>query len=386
MKLLEKKEGQFISQVVILSMIFGFGAGIVGQIVADVYIDPWQQDYYFTNQNLNTNSLVIPELGRVNKFLGIEQDFEVNKSVSKVSPGLAGVYLKKSATNNILNQIYLPKDLEANGFILTSDGWLVSYGEIFDNVKTDQLIVVYDNKELAIEDLITDTTTGVVFIKISANNLPVVVLGDSNDIVLGQLTLTLNSLKEVNITNIKNNNYHQANLASDLIITSEEYRQSFLLNESLDNTYLGSPLVNLGGEVVGVISRVDVENGITTVVPINQFRSIILDVLRSKIVKRPFLGVDYIDLAWTTGLNRDLTQGLDKGALVYQNPKASTPAREGEILEDDIIVSVDGQPVDKDSSLTTLIQQYQPGDEVSLEILRDGKTFDRTVTLVILQD
>lgn len=386
MKFFKKQKDQFISQVVIISMIFGFAAGVVGQIVADVYIDPWRQDYIISDLNANTNISIVPELRRVKKFLGIEQDFEVNNSIQKVAPALVGIYQKKSSSQNVLKQIYLPADLKANGFILTSDGWLVSYGKVLNDFRAEQLVVVYEGKIFDIKEMITDSTTGVVFLKISANNLPVVVLGDSNEATLGQLAIVLNKLGEAVVVNIKDTNYQAVAAAGDYVISSEEYGKLFLLTKGLDNTYLGSPLINLAGEITGIIKEIDLQKGFVTAVPINQFRSIILDVLRSSIIKRPFLGVSYLDLAWTVGLDPELTQGLDRGALVYQNPKTLTPASDADLQTNDIILSVDGQSVNKDTSLTDLIQQYQPGDEINLEILREGKTLNQTVTLTILPD
>jgi len=387
MKLFKKQKEQFISQVVILSMLFGFAAGVVGQIVADVYIDPWRDSYAvdILNTNADTSS-VIPELRRVTRFLGIQQDFEVNKSIEKITPGLVGIYSKKSSSSNGLSQIYLPQDLKTNGFILTSDGWLVSFGEIFKNYKRDQLVVVYAGKTFTIDNLVIDATTNVVFLKISASNLPVVVLGDSDEVTLGQLAITLNNLGEAIVVNIKNTDYANITSGDNFVTSSEEYSKSILLSGVLDDTYLGSPLINLGGEVIGIIKEISQDEKSVTAVPINQFRPIILDVLRDSIVKRPFLGVSYIDLAWAFGLDENLTQGLNRGALVYQNPKSGTPAAEAGLQENDIISSVDGQQIDKSSSLTELIQQYQPGDEIDLEIVRAGKTIIKTVTLVILPD
>lgn len=387
MKFFKKQQGQFISQVVVLAMIFGFAAGVVGQIVADVYIDPWRQDYISSSLNPNTNiATIIPELRRVKKFLGIEQDFEVNKSIDKVSPTLAGIYVKRPPSRNPLSQIYLPADLQTNGFILTSDGWLVSYGEVFDNFRADQLVVIYEGKIFGLEDIVTDSTTGVVFIKIAANNLPVIVLGDSDELVLGQLIIVLNDLGEAVVANVKNTAYQPATVGVDFVVSSEEYNKSILLTDSLNETYLGSPVLNLGGEVVGVIKAVNQTSEIVTAVPINQFRSIVLDVLRSSLVKRSFLGVSYLDLAWVVGLDSSLTQGLKRGALVYQNPKRNSPAADASIQANDIIVSIDGQLIDKNNSLTDLIQQYQPGDKVILEFLRAGQTINRNVTLVILSE
>ncbi len=386
MKFFRKQKDQFISQVVILSMVFGFAAGVVGQIVADVYINPWRQDYL--DQSLNTKGnlpSIIPELRRVKKFLGIQQDFEVNNSITKAAPALAGIYLKKSG-HDLLNQIYLPQDLQANGFVLTSDGWLISQGKVFDKFKTDQLVVVHNNIVFSVDNIIKDSTTGIVFLKVSASNLSVVVLGDSDEMTLGQLAIALNNLNEAEVVNIKSPGYQAINSASDFITSSEGYKQLFLLSGGLDEFYIGSPLLNLAGEVVGVVNNIDPEKGIVTAVPINQFRSIILDVLRNNIIKRSFLGIDYLDLAWVTNLDQKLAQGLNQGALVYGNPTRNTPAADAGLQANDIILSIDGQLVDKNMSLTELVQQYQPGDEISLEILRDGKTITKTTTLAVLPD
>lgn len=387
MKLFNKSKNQFISQVVILSIIFGFGAGVVGQIVTEVYFDPYGQDLLYDNLNTNINSSnIVPELRRVKKFLGIEQDFEVNNSIEKTKQALVGVYLKKPESQSILKQAYLPQALKANGFILTSDGWLVSHGDIFKDHNIDELVVLHQGKVFEIEQAVVDSTTGVVFIKIAAGNLPVVVLGDSDELILGQLSIGLNSLNNATVTTIKNTNDFILEAEKDLVMYSEKYGNAILLNTALSNQYLGSPLVNLGGEVVGIISGNGQQSGQARVIPINQFRSIILDVLRNNLIKRPYLGVSYIDLAWVNGIDIGLTQGLNRGALVYQNPDKLTPAAEFGLLKNDIILSIDGQLIDKDSSLTSLVQQYQPGDEINLEILREGKNITGTVNLAVLQE
>ncbi|MFA6215608.1 MAG: PDZ domain-containing protein [Patescibacteria group bacterium] len=382
MNLFKKQKNQFISQVVVLSMIFGFAAGVVGQIFSDVYINPWQQDYSAGSVNINQDAAaVVPELQRVKKFLGIQQDFEVNKTIEKISSALVGIYLKKPGSTNQLSQIYLVKELQANGFILTSDGWLVSYAKNLAGLKPQQLAVVYNAKTFAAEKIVSDATTGVSFIKIAATNLPVATLGDSDELVLGQLVLAVNNSTEATVGNVKNNNYRLLAAANNFLISSEQYQKLISLSGDFGNGYLGSPVLNLGGEVIGVVKEVDSEKGITAAIPINQFRSIVLDVLKNNPIKRPFLGINYLDLAWTFGLDPAVTQNLNQGALVYQNPKAGSPAAMAGILANDIITSVDGQQLDKASSLTDLIMQYRPGEQTELEILRAGKVLTKTVTL-----
>lgn len=374
MKFFKKESSSIISQVVILSIIFGFGAGVVGQIVSDVYIDPYGQDFLLENSSPGTD--VILELRPVKRFLGIEQDFEVNESIQKVSTAIAGLYREKTATSNILNQIYLPSDLVASSFILTTDGWLVTY---LDGLDSSDLVVIHNGQVFNIIEEIKDSTTGVSFLKISASNLPVAVLGDSEEAVLGQLEVVINDVDQAVVTNIKSLDYSENISAGSFVLVSEEYNKSISLTDSLGDSHIGSPLINLAGEVVGIISGSD------TAVPINQFRSVIVDVLRNGLIKRAYLGISYIDLAKTVGLDSELTQGLNRGALVYQDPVRDTPAFNAGLEEDDIILSVDGQLVNNENSLTELIQQYQPGDEVTLEILRDEETSAVSIVLSILE-
>lgn len=379
MKFFKRTGGQYISQVVVLAVVFGFAAGVVGQLVSDVYISPTQQQYIIEP---STNVTLVPELRRIKRFLGIEQDFEVNVSIEKIGPAIAGVYPTKIGSS-VLSQIYLPNDLLATGFTLTSDGWLVSYDGFINAINIEDITVVYDGRSFEVEELITDSVTGIIFIKISANNLPVVVLGDSDELVLGQLAVVLNDLGEVVVTNIKNNNYIQVDSGNDYVLSSEEYGEVILLSDSLSTAYLGSPVTNLIGEVVGVISQTGAN---TQVVPINQFRSIVLDVLRNNFVKRSYLGIDYIDLAQVKGIDTDLSQNQSRGALVFSNPFRNSPAAQADIAKNDIILSLDGQPIDEVNGLTDLVQQYQPGDSVEFEVLRDGQNLILEVTLAILSE
>ncbi len=385
-KFFGKSKESYISSVVILAMVFGFSAGIVGQIVADVYIDPWRDIYTTQDFYPSTNTAPnIPELRRVERFLGIEQDFEVSKSVAKVGPALVGIYQKKNSGSDALSQIYLPSDLIANGFVLTSDGWLVSHQQALKNFTDKEIVVSYDQNIFAVEQMIVDSVTGVVFLKIPANNLGIVILGDSEETTLGQLSLVLNDLGRVMVVNVIDSDYQDQLSTNDFIFTSESYNSSLLVSKGITDQYLGSPLVNLGGEVVGVIYEIK-DNGEALAVPINQFKSIILDILRSNIIKRPFLGVTYIDLAKSVGLDDELTDNLNRGALVYKLPGRNTPAFDAGLKTGDIILSVDGQLVDAGSSLAELIQQYQVTDEVNLEFSRDGTVFNESVMLSIQPD
>lgn len=382
LKLLFKKETEhLISQTVILALVVGFAAGMVGQIVADVYINPYDQNLGLFDSNNQNIQPIVPELKKVKKFIGIQQDFEVNNSITKVYPSIVGIYNKKASSNDLLKKAYLPSDFLTTGSILTSDGWILSQGQIFNNLKKEQFTVIYNGKVYPVNQLVFDKLTGVSFLKIQASNLPVITLGDSDETSAGQLAVTLNYFSDILVSNIKNNEFIKTVKETDLVVSSESVNRSIVLSEGFSNNYLGAPLINLSGEMIGIISEAGKDNQTQTAVPINQFRNIILDVMRSGQIKRPFLGLNYIDIANAAGLDGNLLQNQKTGALIWQNPKANTPAAVAGLKANDIILTVDGLVIDKNTSLNDIINQYKSGDELVVEYFRQGKNLKANVKL-----
>jgi len=170
----KKQTRRIISEVVILSVVFGFAAGVVGQLVADVYLDPWR--LYDVQAPDDGQPVVVPELQRTKRFLGIEQDFQVEQALRQNSATVVGFYRLKHGAD-VLTQLYQPSELLGNGMLLTSDGWIVTHQAALGDLKAEQLAVVYRNQAFSVLSAVADKMTGVVFLKIAVNNLPVIILG-----------------------------------------------------------------------------------------------------------------------------------------------------------------------------------------------------------------
>lgn len=370
-----------ISEVVILSVIFGFSAGIVGQIIANVYLDPWRS---YDDGSLNVNQpAAMPELRRTKRFLGIEQDFQVELALRQSRLTVVGLYRKKIG-DSVLSQLYPPSELLGSGVILTSDGWLITSQSVLGSVATERLVVIYRNQQFAIEQAVADQITGLIFLKITAKNLPVIILGDSDENMLGQLAVTVNALGEATVPVIEKLDFQPIDQNSDFVLSSEAYADRLLLGGDLSVAYLGAPVLNLAGEVTGIISAIDATSRNVTAVPINQFRSVILNLLKNDAFARPYLGVLYLDLAHAPGLTGAVVAQASQGALVYRPPLRHSPAADAGLQVNDIILSVDGQAVDATNNLTKLIQRNQPGDVISLTVLRGDQPLDLAVTLTTL--
>lgn len=360
---------------VVLAILFGLTAGIVGQLVTATYLRSADQGYA-----VGLSQPTVPELRHVKNFLGGDQDFQINQAVQKIKPTVAGFYNKKTASAAAVGQLYAPADLLANGFVLTSDGWVVSYNNSL-TTKVAGLLAAVNGKFYTVDLLLRDPLTGVLFIKINATNLPVASLGDSVDLASGQLVTSVNNLSEVAVAYVKNDNFFNAQFGADYLASSEKFNHTIVLSMDLPKSYLGSPLIILNGDVVGVVSQTTVG---TSVVPINQFYSLVASVLKNHVIQRSALGLTYLDLTKVMGIAEDLTQGQTRGALVYQAPLRSTPAGVAGVLKNDIIVKINDQSLDRDHSLTDLVQQYQPGAKITMEILRAGKALTVEVVLASL--
>lgn len=371
-----------MAEVIILAMLFGFAAGVVGEIVADVYINPWQTDFSFSNIDQPSTTTNIPELRRVTKFLGIEQDIQVNAAVTKATAALAGIYLKKAPASNPINQVYLAKDLLASAFVLTSDGWLVSDGQNLSDLRPEQLVVSFNNNIYPVSKLVSDPVTGVDFIKINDNNLPVALLGDSDALTLGQVVVTVNSLNQVAVSTIKDEKYANVLTPADLVQSSDAFKKSILLADVLTKANVGSPVLNLGGEVIGIIKPLENDKIAAEVIPLNSFKSVLMNILRTGSAKRPTLGVKYLDLAQAVGIDKSISNGLVQGALVVEKPAKNTAAANAGLQLNDIITAINDNPIDDTNSLSDLILNSKPSDKLNLDVVRAGAPIKVIVTLL----
>ena len=381
MNIFNRFKHNLISQAIIIAVVFGFVSGLVGGMISDVYFEDWQDNYLNANLNNMNGFQEFSELKPVKKIIGLSQDFAVADAVQKIKPAIFGLYLKKPSSGNLINQVYLNKDFLGNGFILTSDGWLVTATKVISAYKLDQVVVIYENNIYPVNKVVSDKISGVSFIKIEKNNLPVATLGDSSAVNLGQIAVLTNYLGEVNVNNLKDNFYPNLTM-NNLAINSEEYGKIISLKETLTSDFLGAPLLNMAGEVIGVTSEASQSQA--NAIPANYFRFVINEVLKTNTIKRPFLGVKYLDLVFAAGLNQKQNFGRSQGALIIEAPIKNSPAQKAGILVNDIIVSIDKQQVNRENNLAELIQQYQIGDEINFEILRDGKSVNLKVTLVAL--
>lgn len=387
-----------ILTMIIIATIFGLGSGIVGAIVARVYIlenalnVPLFGEIDFSSARFGGSNLVISGAKKV----VVEQNDKVTETLNSVQSNIVGIFSKKStSTDNvalkdgdILDNLYNLEEELGQAFIITSDGWIVTSftpNELLkpniagENTKMNfqvarNYVVISKNKEIyEVDEIVMDPGTAYAYWHIKAEGLPVKRFITREDVANGDLVISVNWDGWTWISSIVDKDHGTIKLVKDSDISNNLFK----LDNEPSKDFYGSFLFNLNGDVLAMINR----DG--KVEPIYNYTSCITCLLRSKEVKRPSLGVYYVDLADFVGLDRF---ELSSGALITKNElgvaiKKDSPAYKAGLKEGDLIISVNNILLEGNKTLSSFISEQQVGDEIDLLVEREGER--RNIALIL---
>jgi len=363
---------------VIFSIIAG---GLAGYLVSSYWFNTQQPNSTKTNVNSNiidfTKKITITDSNTA--------------LINKLSKQIVAIYAVKSA-NNWWQKLYLDNEFLGTGIVITSDGWIMTTSEVIDNPKRNYQIMTADNNYLA-KNFIQDELTGVVFLKIDAQNLTPVQFADLEQLPLAQEVLVItadNNLNDVKvkISNLEKIDYFFQKSIKDYFHSTEKQDEYFLLKDLLPANSNGSLIANSQGEVIGLGQNVNQEDFFQTIIPASYLSQAVKNFLINKTeVKRSYLGLTYLDLSQTPNLAANLTADKKQGALIMSSKdlniiaiKKDSPAKN--ILEEgDIILQVNGEEIDERNNFTELIQDYSSGNKIKLLIFRNGEEKEVEITL-----
>lgn len=274
-----------------------------------------------------------------------------------------------------------------SGFIISSDGLIVTNKHVVFDEKAEYTVLTNEGKKYSAKVLARDPNKDLAIIKISASNLPIVHLGDSSSLKLGQTAIAIgNALGEfrntVSVGVI-------SGLARSIVASggglSEKIEGLIQTDAAINAGNSGGPLLSLKGEVIGInVAMVSGAQNIGFAIPINQVKKAIESVQRSGRIINPYLGVRYIPVTPELAKKEKLT--FDYGALVRGNEAGpavikNSPAEKAGLEAEDVILELNGEKITPEVPLTQLIQKYNVGDAVALKILRSGKEMTISVKL-----
>ncbi len=271
--------------------------------------------------------------------------------------------------NKFFNQNQ-PKEFKqrslGSGFIIDKDGYIVTNNHVVENADKIK-VILKDEKEYEAEIVGRDPNTDIALIRIkSGYNMPVIKLGDSDALKVGQWVLAIGSpfgLEHTVTAGIVS--------AKGRVIGSGPYDDYIQTDASINPGNSGGPLINMSGEVVGVNTIIIAGGqGIGFAIPINMVKGIVEQLKKHGDVTRGWLGVTIQDLPADLAEYIGIKDG--KGVLV-SDVIAGDPADKAGIRPKDIIIEINGQKIESSRTLLKMVADIGVGDVAKIKVLRDGK-------------
>ena len=275
------------------------------------------------------------------------------------------------------------------GFIIRSDGLILTNKHVVNDPKAEYTVYLKDGRKYVAKVLAIHPRDDLAVIKINANNLPVIKLGDSDSIKLGQFAIVIgNVLGEFQntvtfgvISGIDRNI-----VASDNEGNITRLQHMIQTDAAINFGNSGGPVLNLRGEVIGIATAMasDAQN-VGFAIPINRAKKMLSEIEAKGKVEVPYLGVRYIII--TPEIKSRFNLSVDYGAYIYssdpQTPPIipNSPAEKIGLRAGDIIIKVDGEIINQKNTLGDVINKKSVGQVITLEILRGDQTLEKQVKL-----
>jgi serine protease Do len=269
-----------------------------------------------------------------------------------------------------------PSHGEGSGFIVGSDGTILTNAHVVRGA--DEVIVkLTDKRKFTAKVIGADARTDVAVLKITANNLPVVKLGDPNALRVGEAVAAIGSP-----FGFENSVTAGIVSAKGRSLPSESYVPYIQTDVAINPGNSGGPLFNMKGEVVGINSQIYSRSGgyqgVSFAIPIDVAMEVVGQLKSGGKVSRGWLGVVIqevsSDLAESFGLDRP------RGALIAQ-VQPDGPAAKAGLQASDVILKFNGKPVEDSGDLPRMVGTVKPGSTIPLEIWRKGKA--QTINVVL---
>jgi serine protease Do len=274
-----------------------------------------------------------------------------------------------------------PAQSMGSGFVLSADGHIVTNNHVVEGAGDIQ-VKLADGREFSAKVLGRDPKTDVALLKVEATGLPVIPLGDSTALQVGEPVMAIGNpfgLDQTVTTGIVS--------ATGRVIGSGPYDNFIQTDASINPGNSGGPLINSRGEVVGIntaiFSRSGGSVGIGFAVPSSLAKSVLTQLAEHGKVESGWLGVSIQPLTkeLAKSFKRDEISGVVVSSVVDGSPAAKAGVKSG-----DVIVEFDGKRIAKAEDLPRLVAETPIGREVPLVVARNGVETKLTTRVAKLAD
>jgi serine protease Do len=266
----------------------------------------------------------------------------------------------------------------ASGFILSADGYVMTNAHVVDNADTIY-VTLTDKREFKAKLIGVDERTDVAVVKIEAASLPVVTIGDSNKVRVGEWVVAIGSPFGLD-------NTVTTGIVSAKGRDTGDYLPFIQTDVAVNPGNSGGPLINMQGEVIGINSQIYSRTGgfmgISFAIPIDEAMRVAEQLKQNGKVVRGRIAVTIAQLSNEVAESLGLPKA--QGALVA-NVEPNGPADKAGLLPGDIILKYNGRNIDTATDLPRMVGETKPGTKSMLSVWRKGQIRELPVTVAEMQ-
>ncbi len=394
----QERFGSFIPTIIVLSFIFG----MIGSVIGAKYLTPYfgtlpavSNDQGVKTIQVNEQSAVIDVVKRASPAV---VSIIISKDLNKV-PGYSasgsdfGPFsfdpFFQSRNQNSTATPNIQQVGGGSGFIIRQDGLILTNKHVVEDTTATYTVLMNDGKKYDAQVLSRDPVNDVALVKIEATGLPTLVLGDSDNLEIGQRVIAIgNSLGEYQntVTTGVVSGIGRTITASGTT-GSEQLEGVIQTDAAINPGNSGGPLLDIGGAVIGINTAIDSQGQLVGfAIPVDDLKRDVESFQKSGRIVKPFLGVRYVLVNETIKEQNKLN--VDYGALIIGGGKISEPAvvvgsaaDKAGLKESDIILEINGQRIDQTHSLAGSLKNFNAGDVVKMRIESRGEQKEISVTL-----
>ncbi len=280
----------------------------------------------------------------------------------------------------ITDDMARPRSGTGSGVIYTADGYILTNNHVVEFADEFD-ITLHDNREFKARLVGADPSTDMAVLKIDANNLPAIELGNSDDVRVGEWALAVGN--PFDLTSTVTAGIISAKSRDINIIRKGAPIESFIQTDAAVNPgNSGGALVDVNGRLIGINSAIATPTGVfagySFAIPVNLAKRIADDLVKYGKFKRAYLGVDIATM--DSNLANELNIPYSQGVWVKELDPTGSAAQAG-IQINDVITKINGKNVTTGPELREMIGRSKVGESVSLTLVRNGKEKDIAVKL-----
>jgi S1-C subfamily serine protease len=325
--------------------------------------------------------------------------FSYAEAVNRAAPAVVSIYTRTMAgalgtpqtNSNVSRIIYYMRQDMGSGVLLSEDGYILTNHHVINQVQ-GITVSLWDGRNAPAKIVGFDPATDIAVLKVDLDGLPVAPMSDQTEVRVGDVVLAIGNAEGLNNTvtmgivsatgRIVSATGRIASAAGRNQLNSALYDDFIQTDAAINTGNSGGALVNANGDLIGINTLTLAEStgaqNIGFAIPISLAKSVMQDIIEYGSVRRGWVGATFTDLRPTA--QPDGSQA--RKGIGVQEVYRGGPAWNAGIRQGDVILSLDGEPVDDTNQFLLKVAQSEPGSDVELEVLRKLETFSTYATLI----